>query len=452
MTANTPAPQSAQGYTRDILRLAIPAYVTLVAEPLFLLADSAIIGHLGTSSLAGVGIAGAILSTAAGLFVFLAYSTTAVVARTLGAAGTRHALGAGLDGIWLAAALGILSCAVVGLGAAPLAAAFGPSPEVLSHAITYLRISALGLPAMLLTLATTGILRGLQDTRTPLLVTTFGFTANIALNVWFVLGLHLGVAGSAWGTVIAQNSMALALLAVVARAAHHHRAPRRPHLRGILTAAVDGVPLLVRTLALRTILLLTTWAAAALGDIPLAAYQVSATIWTFLTFSLDALAIAGQSLTGHALGRGDTAAARTMTTMMTRWGTWCGVALGVLLLPLHTVLPVLFTPDQGVRDALAMALLVVALGQPISGYVFVLDGVLIGAGDARWLALAQVWLLVAYAPLAVAVHVCADQLTSTGPGIAVMVLWGAFQIFMGLRAVALGRRARTDSWMTVGAA
>ncbi len=439
------------GLRRTILRLAVPAFLTLIAEPLFLLADSAIIGHLGTVELAGLGVASAVLTTAAGLFVFLAYGTTALVARALGAATVREAVGAGLDGVWLAGVLGLASALIVGVGAETLAAAFGPSPPVLAAATTYLRISALGLPAMLLTMATTGILRGLQDTRTPLIATTVAATANVALNVGLVYGVGLGIAGSAWGTVIAQTGLAAALLTVVARAGHRLRAPLRPHPRRVARAAADGFPLLVRTLALRGVLLASTWAAASLGDVPLAAYQVSATVWTFLTFALDALAIAAQALVGRALGAGDVAGARDLTAVMTRWGLWFGVALGVLLTAAHTALPPMFTPDPDVRAALAAALLVVALCQPISGIAFVLDGVLIGAGDARWLAGAQTVLLLGYAPLAVAIVRSADRLTAAGDPVAVVVLWGAFVAFMALRAAILRVRARTDAWMVTGA-
>ena len=448
---NPPEPDG-RAYRGAILRLAIPAFLTLIAEPLFLLADSAIIGHLGTTELAALGVAGAALTTAAGLFVFLAYGTTALVSRTLGAGTERDAVGAGLDGVWLAAGLGLATGALVLAAAEPICAAFGPSPAVFTAAATYLRISALGLPAMLVTMATTGILRGLQDTRTPLLATTLACTANVGLNVALVYGAGLGIAGSAWGTVIAQNAMALGLLTVVARAGHRLRAPLRPHLGRIARAALEGVPLLIRTLALRGVLLLSTWAATALGDVPLAAYQVSTTVWTFLTFALDALAIAGQSLVGRALGAGEVTGARAMTALMTRWGLGGGAVLGALLLAVHTLLPPLFTPDPRVADALAAALLVVALCQPISGIAFVLDGVLIGAGDARWLAGAQCVLLAAYAPLAIALHRLAEPLAGAGDAAAVSALWGAFIVFMALRAVLLRARARTDAWLVVGAA
>ena len=441
---------------REILRLAVPAFLALVAEPLFLLADSAIVGHLGTVQLAGLGVASAALVTAANVFVFLAYGTTAVVARQVGAGSERAAVAAGIDGLWLALALGLGTALLVGLAASPVAAVFGASPEAHAQAVTYLRVSAAGIPGMLLVLAGTGVLRGLQDTRTPLVASVVGFTANIVLNLAFVYGLHLGVAGSALGTVLAQTGMAAGLVLVVTHHARGLGARLRPHPSRVLRAAAQGVPLLVRTLALRAVLLLTTWVAAGLGDVPLAAYQVSATIWTFLTFALDALAIAAQALTGKALGAGDVAGARSATTTMIRWGTGSGAVLGLLVLALHTVLPGLFTSDPAVQAALAAALVVVALSQPVSGVVFVLDGVLIGAGDGRWLALAQLGLLVLYLPLLLLVRRAgADLLTGPDPvaaqAHALTVLWWAFTAFMVARGLVLWWRGRSDAWMVTGA-
>ncbi len=420
----------------------MPAFLALVAEPAFLLTDSAIVGRLGTVPLAALGVAAAVLTSLTGVFVFLAYGTTAAVARRAGAGDVRGALGLGVDGVWLAGVLGLLVGGVLAAAAQPLAGLLGASAAVSDQALTYLRLSALGVPAMMLLLSATGVLRGLQDTRTPLVVAVAGFGANAALNLLLVHGLGLGIAGSAVGTVVAQDAMALALLVVVVRAVRRHRAPLRPRPRPVLGAARAGVPLLVRTLALRGAVLLTTWAAAAAGDGPLAAYQVAATVFTFLAFALDALAIAAQVLTGQALGAGDPVGAREMTRLMTAWGVGGGVVLGGLVLALHRVLPPLFTADAGVREALAGSLVVLALLQPLAGYVFVLDGVLIGAGDARWLAWAQVAVLAAYLPVAV---------LARSAGLSAGALWWAFGAFLLARAVALGVRAHGDRWLVLGA-
>lgn len=438
-----PAPQDRR---REILALAIPAFLTLVAEPLFLLADSAIIGHLGTTSLAGLGVATGILLTAVNIFVFLAYGTTSIVARKLGARDKSGAISAGIDGIWLSLALGVLTAAFMIFASRPLVELFSASPEALDQAEIYLRVSAFGIPPMLLVLAATGVLRGLQDTRTPLIVATIGFTANAGLSLLFVHVLEFGIAGAAWGTVIAQLGMALTLTWVVLRGARAQHASLAFHPAGVLRSALTGIPLLIRTLSLRAALVATTWVAAGLGDPELAAFQVSLTVWSALAFALDALAIAGQAITGKYLGASDVKGTREATSTMVRWGIWFGVILGLLLVAFHQVIPLGFTNDPEVHAALAAALLVVGLGQPIAGIAFVLDGVLIGAGDARWLAAAQTIMLIAYLPL-----LAIGPLLGASGINGLIILWLSFTAFMGMRAAGLFWRSRGDKWLVTGA-
>ncbi|WP_245988702.1 MATE family efflux transporter [Flexivirga caeni] len=451
VTPATSGPATPRAVHRQILALAIPAFLALVAEPLFLLGDSAIVGHLGTDQLAGLGVASAALLTAANIYVFLAYGTTALVARRLGAGEDSAAIAAGVDGIWLSAVLGAATTMLVTLLAAPICDLFGASAAVADQAITYLRISAFGIPGMLAILAATGVLRGFQDTRTPLIGATAGFGVNLLLNIILVYGAGLGIAGSALGTVIAQTGLAAGLLTVVLRRAHRLGTSLRPHPGRVLAAARFGMPLLVRTLALRAAMLATTWVATELGDVPLAAHQVALTIFGFLAFALDALAIAAQAITGHTLGARDVPGTRAATRLMLWWGWWMGVVLGLLLAASHSVLPVLFTADSDVRRALATALLVMAVGQPVAGLVFVLDGVLIGAGDGTALAWLQVVVLAAYLPVLWVVHLHAGPLRATGATHALAVLWWTFNGFMVFRLVALSLRARTDRWMVTGA-
>ncbi|MGL5406813.1 MAG: MATE family efflux transporter [Propionibacteriaceae bacterium] len=436
-----------QSTAREILSLAVPAFFTLIAEPLFLLVDTSIIGHLGTTDLAGLGVASAALLTVVNLCVFLAYSTTGVVARAMGAGDRSRGISAGLDGVWLAIVIGAVLSVLVGVYATWLCGIFGASPAALERAATYLRISAWGLTPMLVILAATGLLRGLQDTRTPLIVATAGFVVNLILNVTLVWGLHYGIAGSALGTVLTQWAMALVLCTAIVRAAYRESAQLCFNPAGVLTAARLGVPLLIRTLALRAVLLLTTWVAAHLGDVPLAGHQIAMTWWTFLAFALDALAIAAQALVGRWLGAGDQSQARHATSTMVRWGCGYGVLLGIITILLSPVLPTLFTTDPAVRGALTAALIVVGCGQPIAGAAFILDGVLIGAGDGKWLAYAQVAMLTLYIPVAWLVHLWAPQHSAP---IALMTLWCAFLWFMTLRAGFLWWRSKGDSWLRVG--
>ncbi|MFB7761667.1 MULTISPECIES: MATE family efflux transporter [Streptomyces] len=430
-------------HDREILTLALPAFGALVAEPLFLLADSAMIGHLGTPQLAGLGIAAAILTTAVNVFVFLAYATTAAVARRLGAGDLPAALRQGIDGIWLAALLG-LAVVLIGVPTAPaLVDALGASATAAPHATTYLRISILGIPAMLIVLAATGVLRGLQDTRTPLYVAIGGFTSNVALNGLFIYGLGWGIAGSAWGTVIAQFGMAAVYLRTVLAGARRHHVALRPDPAGIRASARAGAPLLVRTLSLRAITLLATLVAARLGDADVAAHQIALTIWTLLAFALDAIAIAGQAIIGRYLGAGDAAGARAICRRMIGWGVVSGIVLGALVAVLGPLGMPLFTGDDAVHERLLPVLLIIAVTQPIAGVVFVLDGVLMGAGDGTYLAAAMLLTLAVFAPVALLVP-------TIGGGVSTL-WWAVAGLMMATRLVTLGLRTRTGRWLITGA-
>ncbi|HYJ75506.1 MAG TPA: MATE family efflux transporter, partial [Kineosporiaceae bacterium] len=388
---------------RAVLALAVPALGALVAEPLFLLADSAIVGRLGTVPLAALGIAGGLLTAAVSVFIFLAYGTTAAVARRSGAGDRPGALRQGVDGLWLAVVIGVAAAVVGELLAPATVAAFGAPADVAEQAVLYLRWALPGLPAMLVVLAATGVLRGLLDTRTPLVVAAAGAVVNAVLNVALVHGLQLGIRGSAIGTATTQLLMALAVGAVVVRGARAGGAPVRPHVAGIRAAARSGAALLVRTLALRAAILVTTYAATSAGPAQLAAHQVVSNLWALLALALDAVAIAAQALTGTALGAGDVPVVRATTATMVRWGVGAGALLGVVLAASAAVVAPLFSDDPVVRSAIVAAALVAAATQPLAGYVFVLDGVLIGAGDGTFLAIAGVVQTVLYAPLALAV-------------------------------------------------
>ena len=429
-------------YDREILRLAIPAFGALVAEPLFLLVDSAIVGHLGTVPLGALGVAGQVLNTLVNLCVFLAYGTTAAVARQIGAGNVKDAIRQGVDGVWLALLIGVTLVVVGWPLTGATVRAFGPSAAVIPQAETYLHVSLLGIPGMLVVLAGTGVLRGMQDTKTPLYVSVCMFTANGVLGATFVLGLGWGVAGSAWGTVLAQTGGGIVYAAAVVRGARRHGAPLRPDLHGLRLSATAGVNLLIRTLSLRVVLIAGTVVAARMGDPQIAAYQVAFNMWTLLAFALDAIAIAGQAITGRRLGAGDDAGARAATRRMIQWGVGCGTLFGLLLLAVRPWLPAVFTSDPEVRSQLLAALIVVALIQPVAGAVFVLDGVLIGAGDMAYLAVASLISTAAFLPVAWLVHV-------TGAGL--VALWLSIGVWMAARMLTLGLRARTGAWLVTGA-
>jgi putative MATE family efflux protein len=426
----------------EILRLAVPAFGALVAEPLFLLTDSAIVGHLGTVPLGALGVAGQVLSSFVSVCVFLAYGTTASVARQIGAGNLKEAIRQGVDGIWLAAIIGALVIAVGWPLTPTLVDAFGASATLAPQAGTYLHISLLGAPGMLIVLAGTGVLRGMQDTKTPLYVSVGMFAANGALGAVFVLGFGWGIAGSAWGTVIAQTGGAILYAGAVARGARRHGAPLRPDAKGLRASTGAGFNLVIRTLSMRVVLVIGTAVAARMGDAQIAAHQIASNVWSLLAFALDAIAIAGQAITGRYLGSGDVDGARTATRRMVQWGVACGVLFGLLVLAFRPLLPAVFSTDPDVRSQLLAALVVVALLEPIAGVVFVLDGVLIGAGDQGYLAMVGLIQTAAFLPAAWLVHVYGGGLVA---------LWLAIGVWMAARLVTLGMRARRDTWLVTGA-
>lgn len=401
------------------------------------------VGHLGEVPLAGLSIASAILQTAIGLFIFLAYATTPAVARRLGAGDSAGAIRAGIDGLWLAIGLGV-ALVVLGVpGSGPIVELFGANAQVTAAAETYLTISVWGLPGMLIVIAANGLLRGMQDTRTPLVVAVIGFAANAALNAVFIYGFGLGLAGSAIGTVIAQWGMAAVYLIMAVRAARAKGVTLRPGLRGVGSAAGLGGWLFLRTASLRFAMLATVFVATELGVTELATLQIAMTIFSLLAFILDALAIAGQALIGHGLGASDLPRVKAVTRRLVLFGLWSGVVLGLLVALFAPFAGPVFTSDQNVRDLLTITMVVMAFGVPLAGFVFVLDGVLIGAGDARYLAITGLINLIAYLPLLALV-----ELLRLEPGL--VWLWVAFGLgYMGARAATLGVRARGTRWMSL---
>lgn len=442
MPSPTSPPQTRTSLSQEILALAIPAFATLVSEPLLLMADSAMVGHLGTRQLAGLGLASSVLNIINGLCVFLAYGTTSLVARRIGAGDSRRALAGGIDGMALGLGLGSLLAVVLNLTAPTVIGWYGAGPEVSSQAVDYLRIACWGLPMLLLMLASTGVLRGMKDTRTPLAVAVSMNLANIGLNALFMYGMGMGIRGSATGTLLAQAIGASVLTAVVLRGAVRAGVPLGVRVHGVLEAARGGIWLVMRSAWLQASLAVTVAVAARTGQVGLAGHQVTNSIWSFLCLALDALAIAAQAMVGHELGRGDAGKVRSITAKLCWWGVAGGLVFAAGLVLVRGVLAPVFTPDAEVQQLLVRLLLVLALITPIGGIVFVLDGVLIGAGDARYLAFAGMVATLAYVPMALAVD-------HAGRG--VIWLWLAYGGYLLARVATLALRARSDAWMRLGA-
>jgi putative MATE family efflux protein len=439
---DAPARNPTRALDRDILRLALPALATLVAEPVYVLTDTAIVGHLGTTQLAGLSLASAALLTAHAVFIFLAYGTTSSVARLLGAGRAREAAGQAVQGLWLALGLGLLTGTGLAAAAGPIVRLLGGDGAVGHAGVVYLRVSAAGVPAQLLVLAGVGYLRGLQNTRLPLVVAVGTSLVNLGLEVWWIFGLGFGIGASAVATVAAQWVAAVAFLVPIVRRVRRLDVAVTPDpaaLRGLLTV---GVHLLVRTAALRVALLAGTVAAARLGTVDLAAYEIGFQVWSFLALALDSVAIAAQVLVGRSLGAGDAARARQVGRRVNQWGLATGALAGTAVIVGRGPLAQLFSDDHAVLAAARWSLWWVGLVQPLNGWVFALDGTLIGAGDQRYLAWATAVASAAFLPFGAAVAV-------TGAGLG--WLWAALSLLMAARFAGLALRFGGDRWAVPGA-
>jgi MATE family, multidrug efflux pump len=432
-------PVRRSAYDREIVLLALPALGALAAEPLYLLADTAIVGHLGTPQLAALALAATILSSLVSLCIFLTYGTTARVTRLHGAGEERAANALAAQAIWLASSVGLVVTAAVIVLAHPLVALLGGEGDVAALAVRYLRIATLGVPFALVALAGQGWLRGVGDLRTPLVIIVAANGVNIVLEVLFVYGFDWGLDGSAAGTVIAQAGMGAAFVTVLLRAPADDRAPDPARIRSLVTI---GAQLFVRTAALLGCFVFATAICARIGEASLGAHQIAFQLFGFLALVLDAIAIAGQVIVGRALGAGDTEAAYAAARRMLEWSVGAGVLIGGILLALIGVLPRVFTGDPAVIERAHAMWPLFCLLWPPAAVVFALDGILIGAGDTRYLALAMVVSAAVYLPLAVGA-LAFDW--------GIVGVWCALLALMGMRLATLAVRFAGRRWALAGA-
>ena len=426
----------ASPHDREILRLAVPALGALAAEPLYVLVDTAIVGHLGTTQLAALAIAATVLSTAFTIFNFLTYGTTAQVARLYGAGREEEAAHIGAQAQWLALLIGAGLVVAIALLARPLALLMGAEGEVADGATTYLRIAALGAPAFMLASAGQGFLRGIGDLRTPLVILLAAHAVNVVLELLFVYGFDWGLAGSAWGTVLAQLGMGAAFMAVQLRAGW-----QRPVAARMRRLARVGSEIAVRTTALLGSFLVASAVLARVGPASLAAHQIAFQLFVFLALVLDALAIAAQVLVGRMLGAGDAGAARAAATRVILWSVVLGAAFGVVLLALGDAVPRLFTPDDAVVARAHEIWWLFAALMPANGAVFALDGILIGAGDTRFLAWGMVAAAAVYIPVA---------LLALAQDWGILGVWFGLAGLIAMRLATCGLRFASSRWARVG--
>jgi putative MATE family efflux protein len=434
-----PAPPAT---TRRIARLALPALGVLAAEPVYLLFDIAVVGRLGAVSLAGLAIGGLILSLVSAQLTFLSYGTTARAARFFGAGDRGSAVGEGVQATWLAVGLGALVVVAVEATAVPLLGLIAGGGEFGDMALPWLRIAILGAPAILISLAGNGWMRGVQDTARPLRYVIVGFALSALLCQTLVFGWlgmpRLDLVGSAIANLVGQWLAAL----FFCRALLVERVSLRIDTSVLRAQVVMGRDLLVRTMAFQACFVSAAAVAARFGAAAVAAHQVVLQLWTFLALVLDSLAIAAQSLVGAALGAGHLAHAKSVAWRVTIFSTVAAGMLAAVFALGASVFPQLFTTDRSVLDVIGVPWWFLVAQLPVAGIVFALDGVLLGAGDARFMRnatlasalfgfLPLIWLSLAF-------------------GWGLVGIWSGLTTFMVLRLVFVGWRAWSGRWLVTG--
>ncbi|AFJ36481.1 MULTISPECIES: MATE family efflux transporter [Mycobacterium] len=427
---------------RRIAGLALPALGVLAAEPLYLLFDTAVVGRLGALSLAGLAIGGLLLSLVGSDLTFLSYGTTARSARHFGAGNRSSAVIEGVQATWLALGLGALVVIAVQAAAVPLVSVIAGGKVggegIAAAALPWLRIAIFGAPAILVSLAGNGWMRGVQDTVRPLryVVAGFGLSALLCpLLVYGWLGLpRLGLAGSAVANLAGQWLAAV----LFGRALLAERAPLRLDRAVLRAQLVMGRDLVVRTLAFQACFVSAGAVAARFGASALAAHQVVLQLWEFLALVLDSLAIAAQALVGAALGAGDAAHAKSVARRVTLFSAAAAALLAAVCAVGFSALPRLFTDDRSVLAAIGVPWWFLVAQLPFAGIVFALDGVLLGAGDAAFMRTATVIsALVGFLPLI---------WLSLVFGWGLAGIWTGLTTFVLLRLVFVGARAISGRW------
>ena len=423
------------GRAPSVPALALPALVVLAAEPLYLLVDTAVIGHLGTVELGGLAVGGGLLAPVVGLLNFLAYGTTARAARRAGAGDRAGAVAEGVQATWLALATGLVGVVALQLAAGPLTRLLaGGAGPVAAAAEGWLRIAVLGLPFLLVALAGNGWLRGVAELRRPVRFVLAGSLLSLVLNPLLVYPAGLGLEGSAVANVAGQVVSAALFLAALRR----EGVPLRPRLPAVLAQLTIGRDLLLRAAVLQGSFAVAAAVVARSSTAELGAHQIALQLWLFLALVLDAYAIAAQTLVGQALGAGRTDQARAAARRVAQWGLGTGAVVAVLLLAARPVVAPLFTADADVLAQAAVVWWFLALMQPLAGLVFALDGVLMGAGDVGYLRTVTIGAaLVGFVPL---------SLLSLPLGWGLAGVWSGLTLFVALRLVAVVARVSGDRW------
>lgn len=370
---------------KTLLTMALPVLISLVAEPLTGLADTAFVARLGAEQLASLGIGTMVLTSAFWVFNFLGVGTQTELARHMGAGNHDRAADICSASAFLALALGMVTVAGAWFAVGPAARAMGGDGAMLDLSVGYMRYRLLGAPAVLLTFACFGTLRGVQDMRAPLIIAAAINGLNIVLDWLLIFGLGplppLGVNGAAIATSASQWMGAVWALLLVKR---HIGLGTRVLGSDVRRLVSIGGDLFLRTGFVLAFLLLATRVATDAGAESGAAHQAIRQFFFFTALFLDAFAITGQSLIGYFVGRENITTARHVAGRVCLWSLSTGILMMAAMLCLRRPLAWLLVPKEA-WSVFSGAWIVAALVQPVNALSFATDGIHWGTGDFKYL-------------------------------------------------------------------
>jgi putative MATE family efflux protein len=420
---------------RRISRIAIPAVGALAAEPLYGLADTAIVGRISPTALASLGVAYGVLTPIAWLVAFLGGTTVTRIARMRGSGDEEGQAQTLADAVALAIVIGLGLVVFLEIMAHPLAWLLSARGDVLSGAVSYLRIGALGFPLLLLAMVGHGDLQGRDRTIRSLIIVGIANVLNVVLELWFVRGLGWGLRGSAWGTFIAQLLTVGIFIGLLLR----RRVRSRPNRERMARVVRDGLRLVMRTLGIVGAFACATAAATRMGKTQAAAHQITNQLFTFLALALDALALAGQVLVAESLGANDRHGATHTIQRLLRITVVFGAIVGMIVIAGSPWFPRLFSPDGAVQSVAAHALVMLGIVCIPGAVAFLYDGIYQGTSDYNYLVKGTLAALAIFLPLWLVIMV--------RPSLGLTALWGALAIWMFARAFIQHRHFRNDGWL-----
>ncbi|GEE02511.1 MATE family efflux transporter [Gordonia spumicola] len=423
-----------------MLRLAASALVVLVAPPLYLMLDLAVVGRLGAHELAALAVATLVLAVVSTQLTFLSYGTTARSARAFGAGDRDRAVDEGVQATWIALGVGAVIVAATWFAAPWVTGALVPDDVVAADAARWLRIAVFGVPLILVSMAGNGWMRGVQETRRPVIYVVVGLSVGAVLCVGLVHGVagmpRLGLEGSAVANVVGESITGALFGLRLVREAAGRLAPVGPVIGAQLRMGRD---LIVRSLSFQICFVSAAAVAARFGVAQVAAHQVVLQLWEFTSLLLDSLAIAAQQLVGAALGAKLFDDARRTSAHVTKVSAAVSVVVAIVLAAGAGVLPRIFTSDRGVLDAIVVPWWFFVVMLPIAGVVFALDGVLLGSGDAAFLRTATLaGALGAFLPMIWLSYAFDWGLAG---------IWTGLLLFMVARLGAVVWRVRSGAWL-----